>query len=632
MQAVGFEPTRVSTLELESNALDRSATLALVRVHAPHATYAPVRSIKPRSIIKSATMEAKATDEQVKSRKDTTEEPKETPEHKSTQPKETNDEKDDSVSETKTVDTDVKSEVAVTSAARVKPSSFFTFKKLLILYAVLYVGRSLYKTVYKPRDATKTYYPNAAAPNTPFNVTFYLKDKYRRTQRIIGENSDMRYSLDASNAYKFNVTLSEDEFTNLEYLSIIPAVTFTNQLTNKQESVYCESELSEELEERKVDAEGSMKGVVEKHTKGEKSAHLRTNLFFHLVVDENERTPDEDPILNYMYFRRQAVPSAYSPYLDCSQYWVLRRDKKPVRLLPDGKPVITVAFDTYWWYKFTWVTNFHIAERQTNSLLHDSSAFDEIKNILSDNSYSYLTVLFSVNLLHSLFSFLSVKNKVSFWKKVSSTEGISRRQYYLDFIFQIVIVLYLIDNEASFILIALTIVETLVSLWVAARLLQFEKRPDGKFPYYQLKREQLTAEEEQTVEYDRQATRFMSMVLMPILLGYSIYSFYYRGQISMYSFLLKTLVSFIYAIGFINMTPQIYINYKFKSVERMPWKAMIYQFLNTIVDDLFAFAVKMPTLQRISVFRDDVVFVIYLYQYWIYRKNKGVQAVNKKEE
>jgi len=46
---------------------------------------------------------------------------------------------------------------------------------------------------------------------------------------------------------------------------------------------------------------------------------------------------------------------------------------------------------------------------------------------------------------------------------------------------------------------------------------------------------------------------------------------------------------------------------------------MIYKFLNTIIDDLFAFAISMPWLKRLSVFRDDIIFIIYLYQRWIYR-------------
>ena len=66
----------------------------------------------------------------------------------------------------------------------------------------------------------------------------------------------------------------------------------------------------------------------------------------------------------------------------------------------------------------------------------------------------------------------------------------------------------------------------------------------------------------------------------------------------------------------------------------MPMKAMIYKTLSTVVDDFFAYAlhsidnplndlltyvgssfcIKMPFLHRLACFRDDVVFLIFLYQ------------------
>ncbi len=49
---------------------------------------------------------------------------------------------------------------------------------------------------------------------------------------------------------------------------------------------------------------------------------------------------------------------------------------------------------------------------------------------------------------------------------------------------------------------------------------------------------------------------------------------------------------------------------------------MTYKFLNTFIDDIFAFVIKMPTLYRLSVFRDDIVFFIFLYQRWIYKVDK----------
>jgi hypothetical protein len=60
----------------------------------------------------------------------------------------------------------------------------------------------------------------------------------------------------------------------------------------------------------------------------------------------------------------------------------------------------------------------------------------------------------------------------------------------------------------------------------------------------------------------------------------------------------------LHPLGFIMMCPQLFINYKLQSVAHMPWRQMTYKFLNTIIDDLFAFVIKMPMLHRISVFRD----------------------------
>ena len=106
-------------------------------------------------------------------------------------------------------------------------------------------------------------------------------------------------------------------------------------------------------------------------------------------------------------------------------------------------------------------------------------------------------------------------------------------------------------------------------------------------------------------------------------------------------------------IGFIMMTPQLFINYKLKSVGKfmlrfpyfyykliglfkilksllyyifillypahLPWRMMTYKALNTFIDDIFAFVIKMPTMYRIGCFRDDIVFFIFLYLRYIYR-------------
>lgn len=104
---------------------------------------------------------------------------------------------------------------------------------------------------------------------------------------------------------------------------------------------------------------------------------------------------------------------------------------------------------------------------------------------------------------------------------------------------------------------------------------------------------------------------------------------------SWYSWSIKSLVNGVYAFGFIFMLPQLFINYRLKSVANLPWKTFMYkvsfcnfnnlqfilnyyviQAFNTFIDDLFAFIIPMPTAHRLACFRDDIVFLIYIYQRW----------------
>lgn len=80
-----------------------------------------------------------------------------------------------------------------------------------------------------------------------------------------------------------------------------------------------------------------------------------------------------------------------------------------------------------------------------------------------------------------------------------------------------------------------------------------------------------------TKEYDQIAVATMLHVLLPLVAGYSLYSLAYHQHRSWLSWLLSSLTGSMYAFGFVNMTPQLFINYKHKSVAAMPWRAMSYK-------------------------------------------------------
>merc|ERR1712113_1064307 len=95
------------------------------------------------------------------------------------------------------------------------------------------------------------------------------------------------------------------------------------------------------------------------------------------------------------------------------------------------------------------------------------------------------------------------------------------------------------------------------------------------------------------------------------------------GHRGWYSYALAAGASCVYTLGFVLMTPQVFINYKNKSVAYLPWRKFIYRALTTFIDDLFALIIRMPTMHRLSCFRDDIVFFIYLYQRHLYPVDKS---------
>lgn len=510
---------------------------------------------------------------------------------------------------------------------RNQPKGISIFTKILLAFLLLCafnVARGYFAGLRPDYD----HFSNDMPPDMIFDVDFLLHDLKSKTNEFVHRQRHLIYSTNETvSATNFTLNLSRADLeAHPDRYRMEVQVLYNSPKLKHVKAISCYSHVAKPMETKIKTSE--FYDPVAKAEKGTVQPHVFTKLHYHLIFDTNTYDFVEPDIPNYLYqlqARQSQSPSkkkdVYFPHLDCSLYWTLRRDKVPLSAYSGNDTVpVEVTFATKNIFKHSWIMKLFIAEQQTESLFSDVNALEEFKVILSDNSFNYLVVLFSVNFLHTLFSLLSMKNNISFYRGIKSRAGISMRKHYTDILFQAVIVLYLIENDTSIVVVVLTIIEGLISVWIALKMTKLERRPDGRFPYWQLEQGS-TATECETERYDREATSFLSRIFFPLLGVYVVYSWATTPQISYYPFILKNLVAFIHAVGFINMTPQIYINYKMKSVEFLPWKAMIYQFLNTIIDDLFAFAVKMPTLQRISVFRDDLIFVIYLVQKWIYRKN-----------
>jgi len=240
---------------------------------------------------------------------------------------------------------------------------------------------------------------------------------------------------------------------------------------------------------------------------------------------------------------------------------------------------------------------------------------DEIKRMFIETNPWLLGVTMIVTLLHTVFDFLAFKNDITFWKNKKSVEGISVRTMFINFACQVIIFLYLMDNDTSWVILISAGIGLAIEAWKIQKAVIVGWDRTKWMPLTFQDRETYSS---RTKEYDMIAMQYLSYVAYPLIIGYAIYSLVYNTHKSWYSWILSSLTGCVYTFGFIMMCPQLFINYKLKSVAHLPWKTFMYKALNTFIDDLFAFIIKMPTLHRLSCFRDDIIFLIYLYQRWIY--------------
>ncbi|XP_076068652.1 lipid scramblase CLPTM1L [Oratosquilla oratoria] len=278
----------------------------------------------------------------------------------------------------------------------------------------------------------------------------------------------------------------------------------------------------------------------------------------------------------------------------------------------------TLKYETISYGKYRLWSQFEAAFVTMEGLGFTAKDLDEVKGIFTDTNLYLLVGTFLVAAVHLLFDFLAFKNDISFWQGRDDMTGISSSTVAWRAFSQIIIVLYLVDEQTSMLVLGPAAVGAIIELWKVTKAFHVEMKG-----WQIIIGTDLSREESSTRELDAEGIRYLRYLLYPLCFAGAVYSLLFVPHRSWYSWILTCLVNGVYAFGFLFMLPQLFINYKLKSVAHLPWRAFMYKAFNTFIDDLFAFIITMPTAHRVACFRDDVVFLIYLYQRWLYPVDKS---------
>uniref|UniRef100_A0A673HD75 Lipid scramblase CLPTM1L n=1 Tax=Sinocyclocheilus rhinocerous TaxID=307959 RepID=A0A673HD75_9TELE len=222
---------------------------------------------------------------------------------------------------------------------------------------------------------------------------------------------------------------------------------------------------------------------------------------------------------------------------------------------------LTITYDTITLRKFRiWI---HI-QAVIYSLKHfgfSEQNLDEIKAMFVESGLHVLALSVLVPAFHLSFEIFAFKNDIRFWQEKKSLAGISRRSVVWRCFSTIVIFLHLLEEQS--------IGSNCSFTWTFSLLAQ--------------------------------AMKFLSYLMYPLCISGAIYSYLYLQNKSWYSWITNGLIS---GKSFNNK----------KKVESQCWFAFASQGLNTFISDVFSGIITTPGPHHLACFRDDVVFLIYLYQ------------------
>ncbi|KAJ8924931.1 hypothetical protein NQ315_001094 [Exocentrus adspersus] len=391
--------------------------------------------------------------------------------------------------------------------------------------------------------------------------------------------------------------------------------TTLNDLTKAPESTYIKNRLTKYT----IPVSATFNLLKETSTKQlvKPVSHLRSRYSI-IMCTETLSIPHSDiPVEIIRHLRinnkRQFMPIVQQDVLNM-------RLRDLVEITPDAKRMnFTFSYTPASFGKMRFLLQIEATLHQFLKLGFTEKDLDEVKGVFADTNLYLLCATLCIGSIHLLLDFLSFKNDISFWKSQTSMAGLSTRTVLWRAFSQTIVFLYLLDEGTSLLVLVPSGIATLIEFWKVSKV--FKTSLSWKGLKFNSNRTE-TSEEKRTREYDEECMRYLSYILYPLCVGAAIYSLLYQPHKSWYSWTINSLVNGVYAFGFLFMLPQLFINYRLKSVAALPWRAFTYRAFNTFIDDIFAFIITMPTAHRVACFRDDVVFLVYLYQRWLYPVDK----------
>ncbi|XP_004077794.1 cleft lip and palate transmembrane protein 1-like protein [Oryzias latipes] len=333
-------------------------------------------------------------------------------------------------------------------------------------------------------------------------------------------------------------------------------------------------------------------------------------------------------VRRYMRVFQEGRQMIYLPLLLVNELSSRVKDLKEIGSSSVQLP-LTISYEGISLRKFRFWIHLHDIVYSLRQFGFSEENIDEIKETLVGSNLYLLVLTALVTALQLICEFLALKNDICSWREKKSMAGISRKSVLWRCLCTLLIFLHLLEETSLLVLLPVGL-GACVEVWKVFKVFKIQLNKE-----FHVKK--LDEDEQRTVEYDVQASRYLSYLVYPLCISGAVFSLVYLRKRNYYSWLINSLVTGVYAFGFLSMAPQLFINHKFKSVNHLQGAALMYRALNTLVSDACSFAfffsstASFSSSHQLSCFRDEVLFFLYLYQRRHYApKSRRRESATKK--
>eukprot|EP00339_Tiarina_fusa_P018483 CAMPEP_0117015904 /NCGR_PEP_ID=MMETSP0472-20121206/12611_1 /TAXON_ID=693140 ORGANISM="Tiarina fusus, Strain LIS" /NCGR_SAMPLE_ID=MMETSP0472 /ASSEMBLY_ACC=CAM_ASM_000603 /LENGTH=402 /DNA_ID=CAMNT_0004719793 /DNA_START=125 /DNA_END=1330 /DNA_ORIENTATION=+ len=190
----------------------------------------------------------------------------------------------------------------------------------------------------------------------------------------------------------------------------------------------------------------------------------KPNVTLSLVDEFKVYNPNQLPPQLKQHFRFYKDGRSYFPITYYNEFWLLSENLMPINDTLDSLP-LTISLEPLSEMKFLLYEQFSQSMEMQRSFGSSDKDIDDVKMMLIETNPILLGVTIVVTLLHTVFDVLAFKNDISYWKNKKSMVGMSVRSIFMNTFSQIIVFLYLLDNDTSFMILISVGVGIFIEFW-----------------------------------------------------------------------------------------------------------------------------------------------------------------------